>query len=90
MRTAYDPQCRNPLYAGAERCHQWEIESLRQHFHPSVALFAGHLASGTPIKYTGDPLTDFTLPKFLDRFVFRWVEHVERLLDPKQIFKIEL
>jgi ribosome biogenesis protein MAK21 len=49
------------------------VNSLRRHFHPSVALFAANLASGEPIKYGGDPLTDFTLPKFLDRFVFRYI-----------------
>ncbi len=38
-----------------------------------MALFAGNLASGEPIKYGGDPLTDVTLPKFLDRFVFRYI-----------------
>jgi ribosome biogenesis protein MAK21 len=70
-RTSYDPQSRNPLYAGAERSQLWELTSLAHHFHPSAALFAANLTSGTPIKYTGDPLTDFTLTKFLDRFVFR-------------------
>jgi len=29
------------------------------------------LLPGEVIKYTGDPLQDFTLPKFLDRFVFK-------------------
>lgn len=32
----------------------------------SVFLFPGEV-----IKYPGDPLQDFTLPKFLDRFVFK-------------------
>jgi hypothetical protein len=29
------------------------------------------LLSGEVIKYPGDPLQDFSLPKFLDRFVFK-------------------
>merc|ERR1719447_1564048 len=70
-RQSYDPGCRNPLYSGAERSALWELQCLSQQFHPSVALFAQNLLDSQPIKYTGDPLSDFTLPRFLDRFVFR-------------------
>ena len=41
-----------------------------------MALFANTIVEGAPIKYTGDPLQDFTLSRFLDRFVFR---------NPKQV-----
>ncbi|CAB1340408.1 unnamed protein product [Coregonus sp. 'balchen'] len=44
---------------------------LSAHFHPSVSLFAKTILHGEFINYTGDPLQDFTLSKFLDRFVFR-------------------
>ena len=67
----YDPNCRNPIYSGAEKCDYWELQSLSQHFHPSASLFANNILENDPIKYTGDPLSDFTLPRFLDRFVFR-------------------
>ena len=70
-RQSYDPSCRNPLYSGAERSALWELQCLSQHFHPSVALFAQNLLDSQPIKYSGDPLSDFTLARFLDRFVFR-------------------
>ena len=37
----------------------------------AAALFASNLLAGDPISYSGDPLGDFTLVRFLDRFVFR-------------------
>jgi len=70
-KSTYDPTARNPLYCGAETSHNWELHNLSQHFHPSATLFASNILEGVPIKYTGDPLSDFTLPRFLDRFVFR-------------------
>merc|ERR1712106_424801 len=70
-KTSYDPCGRNPLYSGAEKSALWELECLEKHFHPSAALFAKNLLDNEPIKYTGDPLSDFTLARFLDRFVFR-------------------
>ncbi|XP_034555142.1 CCAAT/enhancer-binding protein zeta [Notolabrus celidotus] len=67
----YDPLHRNPLYCGADRTTLWELQRLSQHFHPSVSLFAKTILQGDPIQYSGDPLQDFTLIRFLDRFVFR-------------------
>ncbi|XP_072542967.1 CCAAT/enhancer-binding protein zeta [Salminus brasiliensis] len=67
----YDPIHRNPLYCGANNTTLWELQKLSLHFHPSVALFAKTILQGEFIQYTGDPLQDFTLIRFLDRFVFR-------------------
>ncbi|KAF5894166.1 CCAAT/enhancer-binding protein zeta, partial [Clarias magur] len=67
----YDPANRNPLYCGANHSTLWELQKLADHFHPSVALFAKTILQGGHIQYTGDPLNDFTLIRFLDRFVFR-------------------
>ncbi|XP_066532775.1 CCAAT/enhancer-binding protein zeta [Hoplias malabaricus] len=72
----YDPTHRNPLYCGANYTTLWELQKLALHFHPSVALFARTIMQGEFIQYTGDPLQDFTLIRFLDRFVFR---------NPKQV-----
>ncbi|XP_053470421.1 CCAAT/enhancer-binding protein zeta [Ictalurus furcatus] len=72
----YDPIHRNPLYCGANHSTLWELQKLADHFHPSVALFAKTILQGEHIQYTGDPLQDFTLIRFLDRFVFR---------NPKQV-----
>lgn len=41
-----------------------------------MSLFAKTIVEGSPIEYSGDPLQDFTLARFLDRFVFR---------NPKQV-----
>ncbi|KAM4771728.1 CCAAT/enhancer-binding protein zeta [Rhinophrynus dorsalis] len=67
----YDPLNRNPLFCGADNTSLWELKKLTQHFHPSVALFAKTILEGNSIQYTGDPLQDFTLMRFLDRFVYR-------------------
>lgn len=81
----YDPEHRNPLYAlgsnlkQVQSCHDpsqcsWELSELYYQFHPSVQLFVKHLLEDngpSPIVYSGDPLNDFTLIRFLDRFVFR-------------------
>lgn len=67
----YDPLHRNPSFSGAENALVWELDLLSSHFHPSVALFAQTVLDGRSVKYGGDPLQDFTLMRFLDRFVFR-------------------
>ncbi|KYO23872.1 CCAAT/enhancer-binding protein zeta isoform X2 [Alligator mississippiensis] len=67
----YDPLHRNPLYCGADRTCLWELKKLSEHFHPSVALFAKTILEGNYIQYSGDPLQDFTVMRFLDRFVYR-------------------
>ncbi|KAK6295057.1 hypothetical protein J4Q44_G00342830 [Coregonus suidteri] len=71
MESIYDPLHRNPLFCGADHTTLWELQRLSAHFHPSVSLFAKTILQGEFINYTGDPLQDFTLSKFLDRFVFR-------------------
>ncbi|XP_077594682.1 CCAAT/enhancer-binding protein zeta isoform X2 [Stigmatopora nigra] len=70
-RQTYDPLHRNPLFCAAERDCVWELHGLSRHFHPTVSLYAKTLLQGDSIKYSGDPLQDFTLMRFLDRFVFR-------------------
>ncbi|KAA0708953.1 CCAAT/enhancer-binding protein zeta CCAAT-box-binding transcription factor [Triplophysa tibetana] len=67
----YDPFHRNPKYCRADRTVLWELQKLSLHFHPSVIFFAKTLLQGEFIQYTGNPLQDFTLVRFLDRFVFR-------------------
>lgn len=46
----------------------WEICLLANHYHPSAGKFADILGS---IDYSGDPLKDFTLAPFLDKFSYR-------------------
>ncbi|EQC34133.1 hypothetical protein SDRG_08342 [Saprolegnia diclina VS20] len=68
VATVYDAKKRNPLYAGADNACLWELQPFLQHYHPSVATFAKQLLEGQ-IVYSGDPLTDFTLTTFFDKFV---------------------
>ncbi|XP_060535231.1 CCAAT/enhancer-binding protein zeta [Cylas formicarius] len=70
-RLKYNPLARNPLYGGGEFCAYTELLPLARHFHPTVSLYAKNLLEGAPIKYSGDPLKDFTLIRFLERFVFK-------------------
>ncbi|XP_065161125.1 CCAAT/enhancer-binding protein zeta-like [Atheta coriaria] len=67
----YDPLARNPLYANTNFSAYFELLELKNHYHPSVRLFAENILDGKKIIYTGDPLKDFTLIRFLERFVFK-------------------
>ncbi|XP_050301138.1 CCAAT/enhancer-binding protein zeta [Anthonomus grandis grandis] len=67
----YNPLARNPLYGGGEFLAYSELRYFRRHFHPTVALWTEELLKGEKLKYSGDPLKDFTLIRFLDRFVFK-------------------
>jgi ribosome biogenesis protein MAK21 len=50
-KEVYDPNKRDPLFAGAERTCVWELKCLCSHFHPTVRKFANALVAGEPIKY---------------------------------------
>jgi len=74
----YKPHQRNPLFSGAENSCLWELDRLSKHYHPSVCLFARTLMKAEDIEYKGDPLQDFTLMRFLDRFVYKNPKKKER------------
>lgn len=72
---------REPQYANGERSGWWELATMAAHVHPSVAAMARTLLAGTNVAYEGDPMVDFQLTTFLDKFVQRkakvgvcWVE----------------
>ncbi|KAB7498045.1 CCAAT/enhancer-binding protein zeta [Armadillidium nasatum] len=69
--TEYNSQIRNPLYCGADLLPFWELVYFQKHFHPTVSLFASKLLEQIFVQYSGDPLEDLTLTRFLDRFVQR-------------------
>jgi ribosome biogenesis protein MAK21 len=46
----------------------WELSLIVHHFHPSVARFARTIGD---IEFAGDPLKDFGLAPFLDKFAYR-------------------
>ncbi|CAF1015084.1 unnamed protein product [Adineta steineri] len=67
----YDMFKRNPLYCGSEYTCLHELLFLKNHSHPSVALFAQNIFDGKPIEYNGNPLIDFNSMRFFDRFVYK-------------------
>jgi len=54
----------------------WEVALTLNHYHPTVCKFS---SSMNEITYRGDPLRDFTLAPFLDKFAFK---------NPKSLKKI--
>lgn len=81
LEMSYAPHHRNPLYCQAETTPLWELQKLSLHYHPTVALYASTLLSGKFIDFDGDPLEDYTLMRFLDRFVFKNPKKVENVKD---------
>lgn len=68
----YDAAKRDPQYAGAERSSLWELVTLCAHFHPSVSKFGRTLCVELKnVKYESDPLKDFSLIAFLDKFSYK-------------------
>jgi hypothetical protein len=57
------------VLSNADRASWWELTLLASHVHPSVFTMARTLLSGNNIVYNGDPLTDLSLPAFLDKFM---------------------
>ncbi|KAI3636823.1 hypothetical protein MIR68_005090 [Amoeboaphelidium protococcarum] len=72
----YDPEQRQPEHCNADKLDLFELIPFTVHHHPSVRLFATMVLNGQDVNYPSDPLRDFTLIRFLDRFVFK---------NPKQI-----
>ena len=77
----FDPTKREPRAAFSGKAslskNLWEHSLLAYHFHPSVAKFTE--GSGGDISYKGDPLKDFALTPFLDKFAFRNPKSLEKL-----------
>lgn len=70
--SSYKIDAREPLHAHAERSAMWELVGLASHVHPSVQKFSLELCTEQKkIEYASDPLTDFTLMAFLDKFSFK-------------------
>ncbi|KAJ3692481.1 hypothetical protein LUZ60_012831 [Juncus effusus] len=69
LPAGYDPRHREPSYCNADRTAWWELSLLANHVHPSVATMAKTLLTGCPIVYNGNPLSDLSLPAFLDKFM---------------------
>lgn len=53
------------------RAPGWEVALATHHYHPSVQKFAQSMGNSENSLYTGDPLKDFALAQFLDKFAYR-------------------
>ena len=67
----YDPKKRDPIYCNADQSSVWELVMSQNHYHPSVRAFCNQMHEDGRIKYDGDPLVDFSLKSFLNRFSYR-------------------
>lgn len=61
-----------------KRAPGWELSLTMHHFHPSVQKFASTMGNEAS-NYSGDPLKDFALAPFLDKFAYRNPKSVERV-----------
>ena len=77
QQASYDAFKREPRFAisgeDVDDVPAWELALMLHHYHPSVQHFTRGLLVPPEhaIKYSGDPLTDFTAKHFLDRFSYR-------------------
>lgn len=69
--TKYDPFKRSAAFAGAELSLHYELVLMTKYFHPTVQVFVENIVKNQNIKYYGDPLQDFSMSRFLERFAFK-------------------
>lgn len=71
----YDGKKRDPAFANANNTKLWELQPLLKHFHPTVSLYARHLAGLEKVdpknKVTQPDLSLHSLVHFLDKFVYK-------------------
>ncbi|XP_052894316.1 CCAAT/enhancer-binding protein zeta [Anopheles moucheti] len=71
MPKKYDAFGRSSEYAGAQYTLKYELVRYLSYFHPTVQKFAQSILTNSTLTYYGDPLVDFSLGRFLDRFAFK-------------------
>ncbi|XP_053674595.1 CCAAT/enhancer-binding protein zeta [Anopheles nili] len=67
----YDAFGRSSEHAGAQFTLKYELSRYLSYFHPTVQKFAQSILDNSALTYYGDPLRDFSLSRFLDRFAFK-------------------
>ena len=72
----YNAEKREPLYANADNTYLYELLLFKEHYHPTVRLYAGKLLEGlqrnlSVFDYNGNPWLDHSLSNFLDRIAFK-------------------
>uniref|UniRef100_A0A182MRX5 CCAAT-binding factor domain-containing protein n=1 Tax=Anopheles culicifacies TaxID=139723 RepID=A0A182MRX5_9DIPT len=67
----YDAFGRSSEFAGAQYSVKYELVRYLSYYHPTVQKFAQSILTNSALTYYGDPLVDFSLGRFLDRFAFK-------------------
>jgi len=70
----FDDSKRDPLYTFADDFPLHELTILNSHYHPTVQKFAKFILDNykkETISYEGDPLIDFSLINFLEKFILK-------------------
>ncbi len=68
----YDGSKREPEYSVRGKPLLWELSMLQTHYHPSIKVFNNSIITEPhSITYSGDPITDFSLTAFLNRFSYK-------------------
>ncbi|CAI2386621.1 unnamed protein product [Moneuplotes crassus] len=77
--TEYVPRKKDPRYANADQTSFWELDILRNYYHPTIRIWVKNMMSGREIKYNGDPLQDFSLGNFLDKIILKPAKSSQKL-----------
>ena len=89
VKSFYDSTKRDPQFAQGEYSFLNELYLLEKHYHPSVQRMAKFIIENYNkdiISYNGDPLLDFSLTNFLEKFMLK---NPKIKKEKKEIKKIE-
>lgn len=70
----FDNAKRDPQYTNADEFPLFELSILMNHYHPTVQKFTKFIIENyksETINYEGDPLVDFSLINFLEKFILK-------------------
>ena len=89
VKLFYDSTKRDPQFAQGEHSFLNELNLLEKHYHPSVQRMAKFIIENYNkdiISYNGDPLLDFSLTNFLEKFMLK---NPKIKKEKKEVKKIE-
>ena len=74
--SGYDAYKREPLYSNSDNALLYELLLFKDHYHPTVKLYATKLLEGINknaglFDYNGNPWLDHSFSNFLDRISFK-------------------
>jgi ribosome biogenesis protein MAK21 len=74
QKEQFDFNKRDPVYTNASEFPLAELVLLTNHYHPTIQKFSNFILENynkAVIQYEGDPLVDFSLVNFLDKFIMK-------------------